>query len=188
VVQRDHESLAKKIDDKENIIFDLKKDLRSVKEQLNTEKIRHRRSVVQSRIPAPSTRSTTSLVHKSSIPLPSSNGVRSSSADTTPPDTDSSCPEIARIRSCVLKLLQEHDPQKAGKIDHLMSTYKGREYNLLEKMTVRYEKAKEKAGRDTTETADISALIGVDERPMSRQEKALALHKARMQGIKDKKR
>jgi hypothetical protein len=87
-----------------------------------------------------------------------------------------------------LKLLQEHDPQKAGKIDHLMSTYKGREYNLLEKMTVRYEKAKEKAGQDTTETADISALIGVDERPMSRQEKALALHKARMQGIKDKKR
>ncbi|KAL3787803.1 hypothetical protein HJC23_003552 [Cyclotella cryptica] len=193
-VKRDHESLAKKLEDKENSIFELKKDLRSVKEQLNTEKIRHRRAqVVHSRIPAPSLvpRSTASSSQKSSIPIPSSytrtNGAKNNTAPT-PPVTTSSDPNVARIRARVLKLLQEHDPQKVNKLESLMKQFEGREYELLEKMNARYEKAHSKdflqGSADTGSTT--SSPCTLEDRPISRQQKAIELHKARMQGIKDK--
>lgn len=192
-MKRDHESLSKKLEDKENIIFELKKDLRSVKEQLNTEKIRLRRAqVVHSRIPAPSTaaRSTTSLSHVSSIPMPSSytkpNGAKRAT-DHTPPITSSSNPNVARIRARVLKLLQEHDPQKVNKLENLMKQFEGREYELLEKMNARYEKSH---GKDfvpsSADTGSTTSPLYLEDRPVSRQQKAIDLHKARMQGIKDK--
>ena len=59
-IKREQESLVQQNEDKENTIFQLKKDLRSMKEQLNEEKIRHRRSkVMQSRIPVPTKGSST---------------------------------------------------------------------------------------------------------------------------------
>jgi hypothetical protein len=191
-VKRDHESLSKKLEDKENSIFELKKDLRSVKEQLNTEKIRHRRAqVVHSRIPAPSTAArSASLSHISSIPIPSSytrpNGAKRAT-DHTPLITSSSNPNVARIRARVLKLLQEHDPQKVNKLESLMKQFEGREYELLEKMNARYEKAH---GKDlvpsSADTGSTTSLLYLEDRPVSRQQKAIDLHKARMQGIKDK--
>lgn len=176
-VKRDHELLAKRIEDKENTIFDLKKDLRNVKEQLNTEKIRHRRSqVVQSRIPPPSKvpKSTTPSTLSSSIPAPSTkaNGL----SDSPPSD-------VARIRARVLKFLQENEPEKVNKIDSLMEKYKGREYVLLEKMTKRCSKTPD---REEARSSP-STVPSVEDRPMSRQQKALASHRARMQGIKNKR-
>ncbi|KAL7518502.1 hypothetical protein ACHAWX_003323 [Stephanocyclus meneghinianus] len=192
-VKRDHESLSKKLEEKEDIIFELKKDLRSVKEQLNTEKIRHRRAqVVHSRIPAPSTaaRSTTSLSHTSSIPIPSSytrpNGTKRATNHTSPVPSSSS-PNVARIRARVLKLLQEHDPQKVNKLENLMKQFEGREYELLEKMNARYEKAHGKELVPSyADTGSTTSLLYLEDRPVSRQQKAIDLHKARMQGIKDK--
>mmetsp|Transcript_24002 Transcript_24002/g.57943 ORF Transcript_24002/g.57943 Transcript_24002/m.57943 type:complete len:1481 (+) Transcript_24002:367-4809(+) len=55
-VKREQDSIVQQNEDKENTIFQLKKDLRSMKDKLNEEKIRHRRSqVIHSRIPAPTT-------------------------------------------------------------------------------------------------------------------------------------
>lgn len=193
-VKRDHESLAKKMEDKENVIFELKKEVRSVKEQLNTEKIRHRRSqVVQSRIPAPSTvpRTTISSYHNSSIPHPSTSSDKTngekSEAKTTPPVTSLPDSDIARIRSRVLKFLQEHEPQKVSKIDILMKKYEGREYDLLEKMTKRCSKTPDKNNVDAEVASSSSTISSVEDRPMSRQQRALESHKARMKGIKNKR-
>lgn len=173
------------MEDKENVIFELKKDLRSVKEELNTEKIRHRRSqVVQSRIPLPTgvTRSAASSTHKSAIPAPiSSTRANETKAAAKAPVLDSS---VDRIRSRVLKLLQENDPQNVSKIESLMKKYKGREYELLEKMTARYDKG---ASKDADNLSTTSTITTVEDRPMSRQERALASHKARMQGLKDRR-
>lgn len=189
-VKRDHESLSKKMEDKENAIFELKKDLRTVKEQLNTEKIRHRRSqVVHSRIPAPTaiSTSTAAAYQNSSIPAPRSAITNGTKSTTAPASADSSTSEtsVARIRSRVLKILQDNEPQKMSKIDVLMKKYSGREYELLEKMTAKYNKS---TGKDSTDNISTTSTIStVEDRPMSRQERALASHKARMQGIKSKK-
>jgi len=177
-VKRDHEMLTKKIEDKENAIFELKKDLRNVKEQLNTEKIRHRRSQVVSRIPAPSKapKSSTPSTLSSSIPVPSTKTNGSTLSDSPPSD-------VARIRARVLKFLQENEPQKVNKIDSLMEKYTGREYELLEKMTKRCSKTPDK---DESRSSS-STVPSVEDRPLSRQQKALASHRARMQGIKNKR-
>lgn len=177
-VKRDHEMLTKKIEDKENAIFELKKDLRNVKEQLNTEKIRHRRSQVVSRIPAPSKapKSSTPSTLSSSIPVPSTKTNGFTLSDSPPSD-------VARIRARVLKFLQENEPQKVNKIDSLMEKYKGREYELLEKMTKRCSKTPDK---DESRSSP-STVPSVEDRPLSRQQKALASHRARMQGIKNKR-
>ena len=175
------------MEDKESAIFELKKDLRVVKEQLNSEKIRHRRSqVVQSRIPARSTvtRITTPMTHKSSIPLLSSssktNGAKITSSDDTSRLSLSEL-DVAHIRARVLKFLEDNDPQKVNKIDKLMEKYKGRENELLEKMTVRYSKTPEK---DETVSTN-STVSSKEDRPMSRQQRALESHKARMLGLKN---
>lgn len=181
------------MEDKENAIFELKKDLRSVKEELNTEKIRHRRSkVVQSRIPGPSAISSSKATssYKSAIPVPSSTSIvnRANGATTSKPSS-TSLPDsdIARIRSRVLKFLEENEPKKVDKIDILMKQYEGREYVLLEKMTKRCSKTPDKdKDANATETGSTVSTIS-DERPMSRQERALAAHKARMQGIKNRR-
>lgn len=178
------------MEDKENAIFELKKDLRNVKEQLNTEKIRHRRSqVVHSRIPAPTTitKSTASSAQKSTVVAPGSaakaNGRKSTSTSINTPASES---YLARVRSRVLRILQDHDPQKVGKIDILMKKYSGREYELLEKMTAKYNA--NSAGRESTDNHSTTSTIStVEDRPMSRQERALASHKARMQGIKNRR-
>lgn len=196
-MKRDHETMAKKVEDKENVIFELKKDLRSVKEELNTEKIRHRRSkVVQSRIPAPSPMPNNKAAssYKSAIPVPSSstkvNGARSANSATASTPSSTSLPDsdIARIRSRVLKFLEENEPKKVDKIDILMKQYEGREYVLLEKMTKRCSKTPDKEDKDVNATETGSTVSSIsDDRPMSRQERALAAHKARMLGIKNRR-
>jgi hypothetical protein len=81
-------------------------------------------------------------------------------------------------------MLQENDPQNVSKIESLMKKYKGREYELLEKMTARYDKG---ASKDADNLSTTSTITTVEDRPMSRQERALASHKARMQGLKDRR-
>ena len=46
---------------------------------------------------------------------------------------------VARIRSKVLKILQQHDPTKVAKIDEYMTKFEGRESKLVEKMIAKYE-------------------------------------------------
>lgn len=190
------ESLSRQNEEKENIIFDLKKNLRAVKEQFNEEKIRHRRdSVIQSRIPAPSTRKVDTTKkpspyqpHQSGLKKPSS--IRANVAKSVVPRTTtvSDSNSVARIRFRVLKMLQEHDPAKADKIDVVMNKFKGRETELLDKMVDRYESKKndEEAKDDviTSAASTTSSTDSNDGRSKSRQEKSLERHMARMNRIR----
>lgn len=187
------ESLSRQNEEKENIIFDLKKNLRAVKEQFNEEKIRHRRdSVIQSRIPAPSRKVDTTKKtspyqqHPSGLKKPSS--IRANVAKSVEPRTTtaSDSNSVARIRFLVLKMLQEHDPKKADKIDVVMNKFKGREQELLDKMVDRYESKKgDEEVKDITSTASTtSSTDSNDGRPKSRQEKSLERHMARMNRIR----
>mmetsp|Transcript_5271 Transcript_5271/g.11965 ORF Transcript_5271/g.11965 Transcript_5271/m.11965 type:complete len:1460 (-) Transcript_5271:94-4473(-) len=199
-VKQQQASLAQQNEDKENTIFNLKKDLRSMKEQLNEEKIRLRRSqVMQSRIPAP-TRGTRSTDDTTRKPLPSSSGLmkpssrvngaarkpdQSSTINTTDRKKDDPN-SVARIRFRVLKMLQEHDPTKVEKIDVVMAKFDGRETELLEKMITRYEGGKEESKSIIGSTAEAteSTTSSSDGRPKSRQDLATEKHMARMQRIK----
>ena len=185
------ETLARQNEDKENIIFDLKKNLRSVKEQLSEEKIRHRRTtVIQSRIPAPSASKVDAATKQSPYELPPSGlkrptisaSKRSECRTTTVSDSNS----VARIRFRVLKMLQEHDPTKADKIDVVMNKFKGRETELLEKMIARYETKNEEQAPDTVTVAESTASSSEsnDGRPKSRQDMALERHMVRMNRIR----
>lgn len=201
-MKRDHGYLAKQMEDKDNVIFDLKKDLRSVKDQLNEEKIRHRRAqVIHSRIPAPGSKVTKSASvfrrKPSSIPSRSSSRSRASQKIEKSPfaESTSTSPSQAHvtsndeegisaslIRARVLKILREHDPMKVDKIDIVMTKFEGRETELLEKMIARYE-------NNDNAAADTGSIISHGDtsssRPASRQEQALARHMARMQRIRE---
>ena len=193
-MKREQESLSQQCEDKENTIFKLKKDLRSMKEQFNEEKIRHRRSqVMQSRIPPPSTttRGTRKSPYSSSLVRPSSRVKKTGVSTTSLTDTRNGDDEsnVARVRFRVLKILQKHDPLKVDKIDTVMASFKGRETELLEKMINRYEK-KEEVATTTVEATAIATLPSSNEgsppaaRPMSRQDQALARHMKRMERIR----
>lgn len=209
-VKREQESLAQQNGDKENELFQLKKDFRDLKEQLTEEKIRHRRSqVMQSRIPAPSkstriptpTQAAASANAPTRTPLPSQKpsgllqpSSRTSEAKKANTSTAKSTERrktdpnnVARIRFRVLKMLQEHDPAKVDKIDTVMSKFEGRETELLEKMIARYEGGKEdsKSVASTNET-ELTTLPD-DGRPKSRQDIAMEKHMARMKRIKASK-
>jgi len=200
-VKREQESFARQNEDKENTIFQLKKDLRSMKDQLNEEKIRLRRSqVMQSRIPAPtkgarnantSTLKTLPSQKPSGLMKPSSrvNGSEKKSdlSATDTPDRKKNEPNnVARIRYRVLKMLQEHDPAKVDKLDVVMFKFEGRETELLEKMIARYESGKDesKSVASTAEATESTDSSNDDGRPKSRQDKALEIHMARMKRIR----
>jgi len=190
------DSLSRQNEEKENIIFDLKKNLRAVKEQFSEQKIRHRRdSVIQSRIPAPSTRKADTTnkpspyqQHPSGLKKPTSTRTNVSKrveSRTPPTVTDSS--SVARIRFRVLKMLQEHDPAKADKIDVVMNKFKGREAELLDRMVARYEtKKSDEEAKDGVFTSPESTTSSTDSngRPKSRQEASLEKHMARMNRIR----
>ncbi len=191
-LKRKQESLSQQNEEKENIIFGLKKNLRAVKEQLSEQKIRHRReSVMQSRIPVPSTRKAATTnkpspyqQHPSGLKKPSAN-VPKRAESRTPTETDSN--SVARIRFRVLKMLQEHDPTKADKIDVVMNKFKGREAELLDKMIDRYEtkKGDEEAKDDAVASPESKTSSSTDSsRPKSRQEVSLEKHMARMKQIR----
>lgn len=208
-IKQSHESLAEQNEDKGNTIFQLKKDLRSMKEQLNQEKIRLRRSeVMQSRIPAPtkSTRNVDASTRKplqtqktSSLMKPSStstasrlspptrvNGLERVSVTDTPDRTKNDPSNVARIQYRVLKMLQVHDPAKADRIDVVMSKFEGRETELLEKMITRYgsEKKESTSVTSTAQATESTDASFNSSRPQSRQDKALERHMARMKRIK----
>ena len=184
------DSLVRQNEEKENIIFDLKKNLRSAKDQFNEEKIRHRReSVMQSRIPLPSTRKVDTM-KKVSPYNPHPSGHKRSSV-TRPKKTEprttvvSDSSSVARVRFRVLKILQEHDPTKADKIDAVMNKFKGREAELLDKMIARYEnKNSDEETKDvaitSAESTTSSSNDSNDGRPKSRQDVALEKHLSRM--------
>lgn len=201
-VKQQQESLAQQNEDKENTIFHLKKDLRSMKEQLNEEKIRLRRSqVMQSRIPAPTkgTRNVDASTTRKPLPQKSSGLMKPSSrVNGATRKTDPSSPtntidrkkddpnNVARIRFRVVKMLQEHDPTKVEKIDVVMAKFEGRETELLEKMINRYEGGKEESKSiASTAEATESTESSSDGRPRSRQDLAMDKHMARMQKIKE---
>jgi len=189
------ESLFRQNEEKENIIFELKKNLRSVKEQFSEEMIRHRRdSVIQSRIPAPSARKvdTTSKQspyqqHSSGLKRPTSTRANASKMAEPRTTTMTDSASVARIRFRVLKMLQEHDPTKADKIDVVMNKFKGRETELLDKMVARYEtKNNDEVAKDDVITSAESTTSSNDSdgRPKSRQDKALERHMTRMNRIR----
>ncbi|KAL7551645.1 hypothetical protein ACHAWF_014832 [Thalassiosira exigua] len=198
-VKREQETLSQQNEDKENTIFKLKKDLRTLKEELNEEKIRHRRSqVMQSRIPAPTkgAREANASTRKPLQPQKASGLMQPTSrVNATPKKTDVTTGRdrekhdlnnVACIRYRVLKMLQEHDPKKAERIDTIMSKFEGRETELLEKMITKYEskdvpKPVASTASDTVEPLSTTAL---DDRPKSRQDMALERHMARMKRIK----
>jgi len=213
-MKREQELLLQQNEDKENNIFQLKKDLRSAKDQLNEEKIRLRRSqVMQSRIPAPSkgtsNRKPVSSQKPSGLVKPTStaNGsVRKHDPSTTntlsrnkvdlrnvteAADKKKNDPNsVARIRYRVLKMLQEHDPAKVDKIDAVMEKFEGRETELLEKMIARYHEGIKEESKsvpttlETRESTDSTTSSVDDGRPKSRQDKALERHMARMKRIR----
>mmetsp|Transcript_6886 Transcript_6886/g.14939 ORF Transcript_6886/g.14939 Transcript_6886/m.14939 type:complete len:1458 (+) Transcript_6886:192-4565(+) len=212
-VKREQESLAQQNEEKENTIFQLKKDIRSMKEQLNEEKIRLRRSqVMQSRIPAPtkgtSLRKLVPSQKPSGLQKPSPKATNGLGRKSDPNASDvldrkKNDPKIAaslsdrkkndpnnvaRIRYRVLKMLQEHDPAKVDKIDIVMAKFEGRETELLEKMMARYHEGCKEDSRSVVSTADATESTATtsssDGRPKSRQDKALERHMARMKRIK----
>ena len=143
-VEREQEFLAQQNEGKENSIFQPKKDLHSMKEQLNEEKIRLRRSqVMQSRIPSPtkgtrnvnaSPRKTLPSQRPSGLmqPSPPSSKVNGSkrksnlSANDTSDRKKNEPDNMARIRHRVLNILQEHDQTKDDKLDVVVSKFEGR--------------------------------------------------------------
>ena len=196
-VKSKQESLVQQNEDKENTIHHLKKDLRSTKEQLNEEKIRHRRSqVMQSdfdrklrtipRIPAPKRaprarspkRENSSRLMKPSARVNSAAKTpESSTADIVTNDPNS----VLRIRHRVIKILNEHEPLKVDKIDSIMKKFEGRETELLEKMMAKFEcDSKSVASKAETE----SAAAPDDGKPKSRADIAKEKHMARMKRIR----
>ena len=202
VSKREQGYLSKQMEEKENVIDGLQKDLRSVKDKLNEEKIRHRRSqVMQSRIPAPSTgaRSANAPTRKPISSQQSAMTTRQTSRTTTSSSTngtkrtvrnmttvpDSPRNDPAYVRAQVLKMLQEHDPTKVDKLDNVMEKFKGREGELLEKMTARYENdGMSAASMSVASISRVGSTEEDDDRPKSRQDKALARHMARMNRLK----
>ena len=182
-----------------------------MKEQLNQEKIRLRRSeVMQSRIPAPtkSTRNVDASTRKplqtqktSSLMKPSSTSTASRlspptrvnglerkhvSVMDTPDRTKNNPSNVARIQYRVLNMLQVHDPAKADRIDVVVSKFEGRETELLEKMITRYgsEKKESTSVTSTAQATESTDASFNSSRPQSRQDKALERHMARMKRIK----
>ena len=183
-----------------------------MREQLNEEKIRHRRSqVMQSRIPAPTKKGTRSAVastnrkptstQKSSRLMKPSTRTNagaamkgdeneSSLAETT--DRSKHDPNnVARIRFRVMKMLQEHDPTKVGRLDAVMAKFKGRETELLEKMMNRYENGNKDDSKSLAnglgspiEAEESLKPAPDDGRPKSRQDIALDRHMSRMKRIR----
>lgn len=193
-VKSKQESLSQQNEDKENTIHQLKKDLRAMKEQLNEEKIRHRRSqVMQSRIPAPSRgRSPKPPTRKPMVSQKPSGLTPPTKVNTTATNSHHSTTEandpnnVSRIRYRVLKMLKQYDPTKVGKIDDIMSKFEGRETELLEKMIARYETGKSQSKKEELKSATSAGTESSqdDSRPKSRQELAHERHMARMKRIK----
>jgi len=211
-VKRGQDSLVQQNEDKENTIFRLKQSLRTTKEQLNEEKIRHRRNqVIQTRIPVPTqgTQNANASIWKQ-LPAQKVSGTTKpyltlTTSKLSPPTringkerkSDVSITvtshgkkndptNVARIKYRVLKMLQGHDPAKADKIDIVMSKFEGRETELLEKMIIKYESGKEEP-TSVTATSHKTESTGNSfngSRPQSRQDKALERHMARMKRIK----
>ena len=126
--------------------------------------------------PLSSQLSTSSKLSSNSIARPTMNGTRKTDRSIAElPDTNKTDPNVVRIRSRVLKILQEHDPTKVDKIDVVMSKFEGRETELLEKMISRYENDKE----SVASAVESGSMTG-EERPKSRQDLALERHMARM--------
>lgn len=205
-LKRENESLLRQNEVKDDDIFKLKKDLQSMKEQLNGEKIRLRRSLVmQSRIPAP-TRSYASTTGRKTLPShralgktlqsQTSSGLKppSSRVNRSLRETDQSSQAdtieriekdpnlVAQIRFRVLKMLQEHDPTKVAKIDIVMAKFEGRETELLEKMIARYEGGTDES-KSLAEASESNASTG-DSKLKSRQDMSLERHMARMKTIR----
>mmetsp|Transcript_27376 Transcript_27376/g.50450 ORF Transcript_27376/g.50450 Transcript_27376/m.50450 type:complete len:391 (+) Transcript_27376:111-1283(+) len=200
-VEQEQESLdVQQNEGKENTIFQPKTDLRSTKEQLNEEKIRLRRSqIMQSRIPSPtkgtrnayaSPRKTIPSQRPSGLMQPSPPSSRGNASErksdlsaTDTSDRKKNEPDNgARIRHRVLNMLQEHEPAKVDKLHVVVSKSEGRETELLEKMTARYESGKErsKSVAGTVEATESTASSNDDGRPKSREDKAFEIHMARM--------
>ena len=90
-LKREKESLQRQHEVKDDDIFKLKKDLQSMKEQLNGEKIRLRRSLVmQSRIPAPTRSPYDSTTSRKTLPSQKTSGLKPSSSrvNVTARETD----------------------------------------------------------------------------------------------------
>lgn len=199
-LKRDKDSLQRQNELKEGDIFKLRKDLQSMKEQLNGEKIRLRRSLVmQSRIPAPTRSPYDSTTSRKTLPSQKMSGLKppSSRVNGTARETDQASlvdtteriekdpNHVSRIRFRVLKMLQEHDPTKVAKIDVVMAKFEGRETELLEKMIARYEGGTDET-KSLTSTAEASEsnTSSSDGKPKSRQDKSLEKHMARMKMIR----
>ncbi|KAL3803316.1 hypothetical protein ACHAW5_006080 [Stephanodiscus triporus] len=199
-LKRDKDSLQRQNELKDGEICKLKKDLQSMKEQLNGEKIRLRRSLVmQSRIPAPTRSPYDSATNRKTLPSQKTVGLKppSSRKNGTARETDQASlvdtteriekdpNHVSRIRFRVLKMLQEHDPTKVAKIDIVMAKFEGRETELLEKMIARYEGGTDET-KSLTSTAEASEsnISSSDGKPKSRQDKSLEKHMARMKMIR----
>ena len=167
-----------------------------MKEQLNNEKIRLRRSqVIQSRIPIPAssykTRSATASAR------PNSSGTLKSSLmgcdekiidrpTGASNETQLDLRGVARVRYRVLRMLEEYDPAKVEKIDVVMTKFEGREKELLKKMTARYESNGKDDLKSIASTAEASQSnkSSIDGRPKSRQDMSLERHMERMKRIR----
>jgi len=203
--KREKEYLTKEMEDKENVIHGLRKELRSMKEQLNEEKIRHRRSqVMQSRIPAPSARSRATNNHKrqpvsakpsttvsrptsrtASTASSKSNGMKNPTRTSDSNSSETQQYDQDTAREVVLKLLKQHDASKIGKIDAIMEKFSGREDELVDKMTSRYKNKNEGVEGDSGTSISLRGSIDDDDdRPKSRQDLALEKHLERMNRIK----
>ena len=156
---------------------------------------------MQSRIPAPTRRNTGNKSMKpSGLMTPSSrvNSASKTNDEATPTDTTvtnttnsgekSSPNSVARIRFRVLKMLQKYDPTKVDKIDAIITKFKGREQELLEKMVARYEGGEEAAAQNAGNEVTIEESASSDgSRPKTRQELALQRHMKRMETIRTSK-
>lgn len=208
-LKRDQESLQRQNGQKEDDLVKMKKDLQSLKEQLNGEKIRLRRSLVMSsRIPTPTPSPYAACTSRKTLPSKFASGVKPLEANNfkdrstlpvqkisglKPPlpkintdasATDQASQDVARIRFRVLKMLQEHDPTKVAKIDVVMAKFEGRETELLEKMIARYEGTGEGGTNESSSLASESNTTCSDGRPKSRQDASLEKHMARMKRIR----
>ena len=152
---------------------------------------------MQSRIPAPTRRNMKPsglMTPSSRVNSASKTNDEATTTDTTVTNTTnsgekSSPNSVARIRFRVLKMLQKYDPTKVDKIDAIITKFKGREQELLEKMVARYEGGEETAAQNAGNEVTMEESPSSDDgsRPKTRQEQALQRHMKRMETIRTSK-
>lgn len=159
--EREKETLAQKLDDKEKLLEKRTADLRVAKEASSAANIRARKAQVFGNRATP---------RETKDKTPSKASKSSSSSTTSGAASTVASEDALEIRGKVLALLEKYDKAKVNRIDIIMEKFKGKESLLLDKMTQRYEGGGESAASSGANDAKTRSQLA-QERHMERMRK-----------------